>query len=455
MIITIAGKAGENLEKSTYDCDILNIPNGKYLNSFDVLLCSDDPNMIVIGSQEAIGLQQKLLDHKLAIREVMPEYKEFDTKDSNSVFSLIFEILENIPLHETILLDITHGYRDHSMVASYAAMVSTFMSRHSISLIYAKMENRGEFRYVNLDTYSDLAEHTFYLRMFYHNCSVTDYRGDDQLLRAMYQFSENFLANNISKLIKESYPKLKLVLSEVQRLPHFVPLMSLITQIEKKLSFIDSFDNMPKSKQYLALSKFSENMNFSIIALTYLHESLSWYLIESLGDKLLTLKQNKEFDTYSKTQEIRSIIRRNESYFDSSFIKLLEEIRDMRNNLAHLSYDYGGDSIDIFDHYIGEVEALYKTDILGTIELPKRLLAGYQSDKDKQLSDLETVLSPYLERSGINKSTPYEYLIPELLKSSIKPSPYISKKCVNDLSTLMKDETFRKKVSEYNRILKG
>ena len=70
MIITIAGKAGEDDRRVNYICDILGIENGTYLNSLDVLLGSDDQHLTIIGSEEAIEVQKKLLGSKLETTSV-------------------------------------------------------------------------------------------------------------------------------------------------------------------------------------------------------------------------------------------------------------------------------------------------------------------------------------------------------------------------------------------------
>ena len=452
MIITIAGKAGEDDRRVNYICDILGIENGTYLNSLDVLLGSDDQHLTIIGSEEAIEVQKKLLGSKLETRSISPVYHLFDPQKSDDVFSLIFQILEKIPLDEPIILDITHGYRDHSMVAAYAAMVSTFMSKHTISLVYAKMEDRDKFRYVNLSAYSDLAEYTFYLRLFYHTSSIGHYRGEDILLRAMNRFGEDFLANNIQKLINESYPQLKYVLQEAKDIAHFSPLLSIIEKIQQRLVFLDKYHKLSGAQQYLALAQFAESMDYSIIALTYMHESISLYLDEVFGELLLdTRDQNNS--SYQKSQDIRAIIRREDNVFDHAFFKTVDEIREMRNNLAHLSSEYNNRSVTLLSLYIKKLEQHYNNDVHLNIVIPKRLNMGHKKNEKMKLDNIEQELWKYLKNTSINQNISFKQFIPELLQAPINPSPYIPKKSVEALTKLMQNSAFKQWVKKYAKLL--
>lgn len=450
MIITIAGKAGENGDTAMYNTQILSVKSGQYLNSLDVVIQTNETRIVLIGTEEAVALQKNIFSSKLKQMPDRFEFHTFESAKSDDVFMLISKILENVS--EDVIIDITHGYRDHSIVASYAAMVSSFMRDDKIELIYAKMQKKDTYIFEKLNAYMDLTEYTFYLRLFYHTCSIGHYRGNDLLLRAMNQFGEDFLANNIQKLIHESYPALKKSLTDAKEIQQFMPLYSLVEKIIDNLSFLDQYPMLKGSKKYLVLARFAESMNYSIIALTYLHESLSLYLNECFEKVLLTTKRQCG-SSYQKTQDIRAIIKKEENVFDHAFFKILDEIRDMRNNLAHLSSEYNNRKVMLLKIYISKVEQYYDSEEILTIEIPQRLDIVKLDNQKKKIDEIEKELWGYLQQSSISKNVPFKNLAPELLQSPIIPSPNIPKSAVNALNKLTENKIFQQKLKEYITLL--
>lgn len=451
MIITIAGKAGENLQKSSYMCDILGINSAEYLNSIDVLTYMDEKELHILGTDEAINLQKRLLKERLILDTLNVNYHTFDFQKSDDVFMLISKIIEGRSKEEKIIIDITHGYRDHSMIAAYAAMVMAFMNEYNIKLVYAKQAGKGTYEFVELNEYMDLTEYTFYLRLFHDTSSIGHYRGTDVLLNAMYQFGEDFLSNNINNLVKNSYPLLKSKLKRAKELDHFAPLVSIIEKIENRLKFMETYDYLKEYEQYIELAKFSESMNYSIIALTYLHESISWYLYDALGEKLLSQKQLSG-SYYQKTSNMRKIVNdeKNKKIFTHPFFQTMEEIKEMRNNLAHLSMEYQKGHVRLLNLYINKIEDHYKEDVLSKIKIPIELQRN-NVKFDEIKAELEEYLKPIYKQQDIHLKN----LIPKLHSREIYPSPCIPRNTVESLKLLRTRSDFEKKVQEYMMIVNG
>lgn len=477
IIITIAGLSGDKHQKIRYDCRLLGLEDGIYLNSLDVLTDMKEERYYILGTTEALKYQKTLFHEKFEREKLTIIYNLIDQNNNDEIFSIISGIIENSVPDEVIFIDISHGLRHHSMIASYAAMVVAFTGKYKIRLVYAKKEDSDHYCFIELNEYMDLTEYTFYLRIFYRTCSIGHYHGEDQLLRAMHHFGEDFLANSIQKLISESYPKLKKALESAKCLDHFTPLKGFIEKIEQKLSFLDRFSKIRTSKQYLELAKFSEGMNYSIIALTYLHESISLYICESMEEKYLTKKQ-QELNTYNKTQALRDKLRKINN--GHPFLSLVDDIREMRNNLTHLSLDYGERHVKSLNIYINKVERFYKNDVLiftliseelqeiskekpqaileekkikmrlGKEKKSKKRSEDMLKDKElkMRLKKLEKKLNKYFKKASL-KSYSYKFLIPHLLHDQLKASSQISRKSVMFINQMMSDPEVRNDVETY------
>lgn len=363
-IILILGTSGDKSIKHTYIFqDKQQEYRNKRHNSTDFFL-SLEQQYTILGTKESFEHQLKIFaDHPKysAILEHFNNQAHYiDPNDPETLFDKILETLKSLT-DKTILIDITHGFRDQPLLATLAALIAKVNFQNKIQLIYARdisptnqpPQTSKQYRYEMLDEYINIGLKSFLLTSFIQTLTIPKISIQDKLIEVLQNFSQDLHKNNFKDLFSTSLESLK---TELQK-DKTKALEELILQIK---DITNDFENI-KSKKY-EYEKFYEmatlmlQKNYYLIAATYATETLPQY-IKHYFSKHNILTQNTQKDQIDEytihnalNQFITSDIPNNEifnyekaSFFKDKhkdsfekFAKILKDIRDERNNLAHI-----------------------------------------------------------------------------------------------------------------------
>ena len=388
MIISILGTSGARIDRESclptelnkaplYDLEIFGKESKEYKNSTEFLLKNYDDEFIFVGTKCAITFQQTLLKEDLKNKNVT--FKEVSENDLDEIFEAIYEILED---RDDVILDITHGFRHQPIMAIFASTLSQFLQRKDIKIIFAKeVKQYREYQYVYLDEYIEITQISFLLSGFIKTLNFIPSK-DMKLLnnRAFEDFSKSLLSNDLLG-VEKNY---KILQSEITRLKNddeFRHIHKLLDQVSEELAIFSEFDDKTKAyKKYLELAKLTVKKNYLIISLAYIFESFREYCVVGFTPVLKDIKLKKGYQTNTATmdtiggfvrngkknkiqQKYPDIYKNNKSIFDR-VNTIYKEVRDLRNDLAHINQTEEFD--DIKKKLLGiifKIESLYKDDI--------------------------------------------------------------------------------------------
>lgn len=363
-IILILGTSGDKSIKHTYIFqDKQQEYRNKRHNSTDFFL-SLEQQYTILGTKESFEHQLKIfVDHPkyYAILEHFNNQAHYiDPNDPETLFDKILETLKSLT-DKTILIDITHGFRDQPLLATLAALIAKVNFQNKIQLIYARdisptnqpPQTPKQYRYEMLDEYINIGLKSFLLTSFIQTLTIPKINIQDKLIEMLQNFSQDLHKNNFNNLFSTSLESLK---TELQK-DKTKALEELILQIK---DITNDFETI-KSKKY-EYEKFYEMAtlmlakNYYLIAATYATETLPRY-IKHYFSKHNILTQNakkNQIDEYTIHNAINQFITsdtQNDKIFNyekaslfkdkhkksfETFVKILRGIRKERNNLAHI-----------------------------------------------------------------------------------------------------------------------
>lgn len=360
-IILILGTSGNKSIKHTYIFqDKQQEYRNKRHNSTDFFL-SLEQQYTILGTKESFEHQLKIFaDHPKysAILEHFNNQAHYiDPNDPETLFDKILETLKSLT-DKTILIDITHGFRDQPLLATLAALIAKVNFQNKIQLIYARdisptnqpPQTPKQYRYEMLDEYINIGLKSFLLTSFIQTLTIPKINIQDKLIQALRNFSQDLHKNNFNNLFSTSLESLK---TELQK-DKTKALEELILQIK---DITNDFETI-KSKKY-EYEKFYEMAtlmlakNYYLIAATYATETLPRY-IKHYFSKHNILTQIDQIDEYTIHNALNQFITsdtQNDKIFNyekaslfkdkhkksfETFVKILRGIRKERNNLAHI-----------------------------------------------------------------------------------------------------------------------
>ncbi|OCR17435.1 CRISPR-associated DxTHG motif protein [Helicobacter pullorum] len=363
-IILILGTSGDKSIKHTYIFqDKQQEYRNKRHNSTDFFL-SLEQQYTILGTKESFEHQLKIFaDHPkyYAILEHFNNQAHYiNPNDPETLFDKILETLKSLT-DKTILIDITHGFRDQPLLATLAALIAKVNFQNKIQLIYARdisptnqpPQTPKQYRYEMLDEYINIGLKSFLLTSFIQTLTIPKINIQDKLIEMLQNFSQDLHKNNFNNLFSTSLESLK---TELQK-DKTKALEELILQIK---DITNDFETI-KSKKY-EYEKFYEMAtlmlakNYYLIAATYATETLPRY-IKHYFSKHNILTQNakkNQIDEYTIHNAINQFITsdtQNDKIFNyekaslfkdkhkksfETFVKILRGIRKERNNLAHI-----------------------------------------------------------------------------------------------------------------------
>ncbi len=370
--------------KALYDLSLFKKESKEYKNSTEFLLDNFDEKFIFIGTKCAIKFQKALLKDKLNDKNVI--FEEVSENNLDEIFEKIFKILED---NEDTILDITHGYRDQSIMAIFASTLSRFLDRKSLKIIFAKEEERFKrYRYVYLDEYIEITQISLIFTGFIRTLNFIPIKNIKLFKTKVFEdFSKSLLSNDI-KGVEKNYTLLKNELDNLLKNSDLKYLYKLLEDIKGDLSPLNNLANkdVKTYQKYLVLSKITLEKNYLVVSLAYLFEAVREYCSYSFKSHLKGINIKKSYKLNTSVMDTVSNFKRNgkknviQKIYPNLYKKNrdifrkianeYEYIRKLRNDLAHINQEKDFKDIKQMIQGISlKVEVIFKDDILKNIKI--------------------------------------------------------------------------------------
>ena len=395
MIISILGLSGKKDEKETfafYDATILGKHSGDYHNATHFLIENyPDEQFFFLGTQKATRFQKELLDFS----RVEAKFIEIEDNNLEDIFEKVFELISQVPEEETVLLDITHGFRHQPVSAIFSATLHHFLYTDKLKILFAKqIEAYKKYTYILLNRYVDITQLSLLLTGFIRTLNFVEgaeIEGFETISFA--NFSKALLSNDFYTL-QSAYKNLLATVHRAGKDSRFDHLKDLFTKIEKTLSVFDNFGKKPIYTQYLIVAELMFSKNYILLSLTYLFEALRFYCKISFDKKgLISRYAKKNLSDYYLNQSIISFITQeiietyNPTHYDRYYPKLYAtnkplfdtvtktygELKELRNKLTHINTQpHSPDIKKQLKTQLKEVKRLIDNDILADLQATAR-----------------------------------------------------------------------------------
>lgn len=374
-IIAILGKAGKDkdtgeLIKSIYSKEsALNLPlkSGEFYNSTHCLIESFGESAIYtfLGTSESIKFQQNIFANLPQCKAIFEASPRIPSNDIEDTFHNILESIKSVK-ESNIILDITHGFRNQSIIASFASILGQIHAKKSITLLFAKEIEKGEqYQYISSEKYSQISLITLSLQTFVDTLSVPNMGVKEPFIIALSEFSKSLHANAFNDI----FANLDKTKSELQRAKNSVSFTGLDNMLGKVEEILSIFDNIKDTKEnyknHYKLAKLMYVKGYYLISATYIYESIALYATQYLCNNNIIEKD--DFTEYELSNAVRYFVltgrkpndtKKGKNVFGDDFDfqkalqwaenhqkelnvwkELIRNIRNLRNDLAHISKD--------------------------------------------------------------------------------------------------------------------
>lgn len=392
MIISILGTAGKdrdnNPTKAYYDASSIGKENGNYYNATHFLLENyKDEKFYFLGTKKAIEYQKGLID----LNRDNITVEEIEDNNLEEIYEKVYDIIYNS--NESIILDVTHGFRHQPLSAIFAATLNKFInSEVDLKIIFAKqIEAFKKYEYIYLDSYIDITELSLLLTGFVRTLNFVNRLEIKDFNTASFEdFSKALLANDFKKL-QEAYKELKETLTNASHNPKFTHLNNLFKDIQNTLSPLDRFESQEIYEKYLTLSELMYNKHYYLLSLTYLFEAIRLYCSYSFFNKGVITKQYwDKTDIYKINSDIMYFITQEsyenyqKNFYDKNFPSLYQnnrnkfkkisdiynKLRKLRNSLTHINPNSSNPNIDRdLKQLIDNIKDIIEKDILKDLKV--------------------------------------------------------------------------------------
>ena len=397
MIISILGLSGKNKDKTEtttafYDAKLLGKQSGDYHNATHFLLENySDEKFFFLGTQKAIDFQKELLDFS----GTQTEFIEIEDNSLDDIFENVFELIAQANKDETILLDITHGFRHQPISAIFSATLHRFLHNDTLQIAFAKqIVEYKEYEYILLNQYLDITQLSLLLTGFIRTLNFVEgvqIEGFETV--AFANFSKALLSNDFYTL-QTSHKNLLATVRRAKKDQRFDHLKELFGQIEATLSVFDNFSKKAIYEQYLIVANLMFSKNYILLSLTYLFEALRFYCKAAFDKKGLINRYAKEnLNNYYLNQSIVSYITQEliedykPAFYDhrhphlytinktlfSTISQTYGQLKNLRNKLTHInSEEHSPDIKTKLERQLKAVKRLIDDDILANLQVPSR-----------------------------------------------------------------------------------
>ncbi|MCV3405149.1 CRISPR-associated protein [Campylobacter lari] len=434
----------------------LNETNNKYFNTTQLLLehFHSKATFSFIGTKESIQKQHELLKEYNYSINILEYSKKINEHEPSLIFNTILEIIKEHQ-NDYIILDITHGFRTLPLIASFGSIFGKINYTNKIKIIFAQENIKGkQYDFISLDRYLDISVLAVSLDTFSKTLNLIKNHYTDDLILALESFSHSLHANAFKKLFKENLIEAKKQINIAKANEFYQPLNNILCEIENILNYFESIKDKKEYEKYFYIAKIMFEKNYYLASTTYIFEGLSKYILEHFKE-LKILRKNQE-NSYDNSQAINNFILNNnannkifiyckakfyknkyKAEFDTIY-KLLTDIKNLRNNLAHISQELE----DNIKQNLSKIIKDFKTHIIDN-----KILPYYNLDNIYDDFQLAQDIKAYIE----NK-IPTSTNLPKDLKSWINFSQNY-KKNKNILQNFLRVE-HRKDISLLDNSLK-
>lgn len=383
MIISILGTSGEHKGKNykfiLYCRKCIKkdfIQDGEYINSTDALL-KNFPNkkFVFIGTNDAINMQKRILQLKNSY-----EFHSYHKDNINELFQKIFNIVNSAK--EDIIFDITHGFRDSSIMAVLSTIINQFVQDNKIRIVFAReVEQHKIYEYIQIDEYIDVSKMSFILTTFKQTLKVPELDNfNSSLYLSLKSFSENLVSNQFHKLFNKDYNKLVEEIKKAQK-ENYSFLYELLESILQEINFIKKIKDEPEHIKFYYFAELFFKKKYYLHTVSYLVEGIPLYVFN------YQKRNNIIISTTEYSYKVSQKINNNLNY--GSYRKLYnlrDKIKEIRNNLAHINVHYEVEAPELkLQTLLHEYESLVLKDYL-TNEVKQQKIqksnkpTKYQSD---------------------------------------------------------------------------
>lgn len=402
-IITVLGTIGRDKEgkmpsaEYSFHNDIVKgEPSVKAINTFPLLLklFGDKFDVIPVFTEESLKVQKDVLEYENIKFDIEANGKRISENNYDEIFDVINTLLSD-EKYGKIIIDISHGYRHLPVLATVSLIIKHFQDNNKIeNILYAKeIKKFQKYQIIDLKAYLELANIAFILTTFNKNYTVGQHISSKKyknLINSLNQLSDDIMALNLNNLFENTSKNAIKSLKEIENNKAVSSeAISLRINLEKVFS--------KEEKYYLTYFKLSEelfNKNYMLLSLAMLYESIRLYIKSTVKKEKPEITNKIEIFYNNDLYKVGDFFRKLEwrgydnldekkdpklskseyselkKAFPSYIKKLLKEIDNKRNNLAHANSKGS----------FGEI----KEDIKDMLEEYKNLCIKEKSVKDLQ-----------------------------------------------------------------------
>lgn len=313
-IIAILGKAGDKDKLASYskdsDLKLSELKSGDFHNSTHCLIESfgKSATYTFLGTSDSIEFQQNIFANLPQCKAIVETNKPIVLGD-NELESIFHQILESIKSakENNIILDITHGFRHHQIIASFASTLGQINTKKSITLLFAKEVEQGkEYQYINLEKYSQISLIALSLQTFVQALSVPNMGLKEPFIIALSEFSKSLHANAFNEIFA-NLSKTKSALQNAKNSDRFKGLDNILSEVEFILSIFDDIKTTKENyKKYYKFARLMCKKRYYLISATYISEAILLYALERFKHNGFTYKPNSNM--YHHTNAIKLFI---------------------------------------------------------------------------------------------------------------------------------------------------
>lgn len=361
MIISILGMSGRDREKinkttAYYDCEALAKQSGDYHNATDLLLKNYQDKFYFLGTETAIKFQKELLEYD----ESRVHFIQIKDNSLDDIFEEVFTLISKVDDTESVILDITHGFRHQPISAIFSATLHKFLNQSKLDIIFAKqIVEHKEYEYIYLTEYIEMTQLSLLLTGFIRTLNFVNTVDIENLNTLAFEKFSRALLSNDFKGLESSYKNLQITLVQAKKNQKFDHLKELFGQVESTLIEFDGFGQKELYEKYMILARLMYEKNYYLLSLNYLFEAIRLYTSYSFyKNKIINHHAWTKFDKYRLNRDVMSCITQKEfgndyksTYYDKNnfygknsqvFETVADEyrkLRDLRNKLTHINPD--------------------------------------------------------------------------------------------------------------------
>ncbi len=360
----------------------------KYINMLPLIIknFSNEYDIKPIYTQTSKQRQQNLLNYEKIDFDIEKNgsFISEDIKDEKAKYSYFLnEINLLIKNHESVIVDVTHGFRHFPILATINLIIQNIQNPEKIeAIIFAKeIEQFKKYEIIDLIDYLELANFSYMLSIFNQNYTVSNisFKNEkyQELVEELRDFSIHFLSNSLKPLLNGKI--IDNILKEFQKLKKTKDIENFNTFIDEIEEHLQEIKNLKNENDYIKLYKLSIIMNdrgYQLNAITLLFEAIGFYCVESFNQINIYKTELKRFQKditnqkypphiyseYTLTNESRTIVKKMDKFntrntnfiISDNMVKLILEflyeierndfkefqtlifdMENLRNNLTH------------------------------------------------------------------------------------------------------------------------